>query len=249
MPWYYAEGAQPRTERRGPIDDAAFAALATSGAIRATTLVWQTGMSAWQPLAAVRPDLVPVTLPLHDSPPPIAFCSICSLPNSPDDLLTFHSRLICPACKPRFALALTLGLDLSLPPQRYAGFWIRAGARLIDSILIAIVQYALIFAVAGLGSETAVSLGVSGLIYLLVHPTYEAVMTVQHRATLGKLALGIRILRTDGATLSWGRAIGRYFAQLLSQITLFIGYLMAAFDQRNQALHDRLCDTVVVYEN
>ncbi len=255
MPWYYAEGTHSReqgVERRGPLDDAAFEALAQSGRLRATTLVWQTGMAEWQALSVVRPDLVAQTPPpllAVEIETPLAFCAVCGMPQSPEDLLTFSGRLICAACKPRFAQGLTLGIDLSLPRQQYAGFWIRFGARLIDGILLAIVQYALIFAVAGLGTESAVSLGVSGLIYFLVHPTYEAVMTVKHRATLGKLALGIRILRTDGTQLTWGRAIGRYFAQLLSQVILFIGYVMAAFDDRKQALHDRLCDTVVVYES
>jgi uncharacterized RDD family membrane protein YckC len=245
MPWYYAEG----THRRGPLDDAEFDALARGGRLRASTLVWQAGMPEWQPLSAVRPDLVAAAPLPSETPPPIAFCAMCGMPQSPEDLLSFNGRLICGICKPRFAVGLTVGLDLSAVRRRYAGFWIRCGARLIDGILIAIVQYSLIFAVAGLGSESAVSLGVSGLIYFLVHPSYEAVMTVKYRATLGKLALGIRILRTDGSTLSWGRAIGRYFAQLLSQIILFIGYLMAVFDDRKQTLHDRLCDTVVVYEN
>ncbi len=253
MPWYYAEGTQQTTERRGPLDDAAFEALAQSGRVRATTLVWQSGMAEWQPLSAVRPDLVRPdlvrTVPAsHEAPPPIAFCGICGMPQSPESLIGFSGRNICGACKPRFAQGLKLGLDLSLPRQRYAGFWIRCGARLIDGILLAIVQYSLIFAVAGLGSETAISLAVSALIYLLIQPSYEAVMTVKYRATLGKLALGIRVLRTDGSTLTWGRAIGRYFAQLLSQVILFIGYVMAAFDDRKQGLHDRLCDTVVVYE-
>lgn len=248
MPWYYAEGTQQATERRGPLDDAAFEALAQSGRVRATTLVWQSGMAEWQPLSAVRPDLVRTVPVSHEAPPPIAFCAICGIPQSPEKLIDFSGRPICGVCKPRFVQGLKLGLDLSLPRQSYAGFWIRCGARLIDGILLAIVQYALIFAVAGLGSETAVSLAVSALIYLLIQPSYEAVMTVKYRATLGKLALGIRVLRTDGSTLTWGRAIGRYFAQLLSQVILFIGYLMVAFDDRKQGLHDRLCDTVVVYE-
>lgn len=244
MPWFYAEG----TQRRGPLDDADFDALAQGGRIRASTLVWQSGMTEWLALSAVRPDLVASVLVSPEAPPPIAFCAICGMPQSPENLLDYDGRLVCGACKPLFSQGLTLGIDLSQPRQKYAGFWIRFGARLIDGVLIAIVQYAMIFAVAGLGSETTVSLAVSGLIYFLVQPSYEAFMTVKYRATLGKLALGIHIERADGSPLTWGRALGRYFAQLLSQLILFIGYLMAAFDERKQALHDRLCDTVVVYE-
>ena len=73
MPWYYAEGTQQGTERRGPLDDADFIALATSGMIRAATLVWQSGMAEWQPLAAVRPDLVLPAPLLREAPPGTTF--------------------------------------------------------------------------------------------------------------------------------------------------------------------------------
>ncbi|MBY0506051.1 MAG: RDD family protein [Bryobacteraceae bacterium] len=248
MPWYYAEGTPLGPASRGPLDDADFAALASSGQILATTLVWQRGMAEWQPLAIARPDLL-ATPAVPDAPPAIGFCALCGLPRSPEDLLQFGQRSICPACKPRFATGLTLGVDLSQPRQRYAGFWIRFGARVIDGILIGIVQYSIVFAISGLGRDTAVSGLATILAYLLIQPTYEAAMTVKQQATLGKLALGLRVVRTDGSTLTWGRAIGRYFAQLLSSVILLIGYIMAAFDDRKQALHDRLCDTVVIYEN
>ncbi len=247
MAWYYAEaissGAGAGTERRGPLDDAGFEALARAGRLRASTLVWQSGMAEWLPLSAVRPDLIPTDF--SATPPPLAFCSVCGQPQPPDDLLPFDGRLICAACKPRFAQAISLGLDLSVPPQHYAGFWIRCGARLIDSILISIVQYAILFA---LPTSSTWGLAITALIYFLIHPTYEAYLTVHHRATLGKLALGLRIQRLDGTPLTWQRVVGRYFAQLLSQMILGIGYLMVIWDDRKQALHDRVCDTVVVYE-
>jgi len=53
-------------------------------------------------------------------------------------------------------------------------------------------------------------------------------------------------VRGNGDRLTLGRSIGRYFATLLSGLTLCIGYLMAAFTERKQGLHDLICDTVVV---
>jgi len=58
--------------------------------------------------------------------------------------------------------------------------------------------------------------------------------------------VGIKVVRSDGRRISLGRGIGRFFAFLLSGLLLYIGYLMAAFTQRKQGLHDMICDTLVV---
>src|SRR5690606_39717364 len=65
-------------------------------------------------------------------------------------------------------------------------------------------------------------------------------------ATPGKMLIGIKVVRTDGSRISVLRGVGRYFGALLSGLVLCIGYLMAAFTGRKQALHDMLCDTLVV---
>lgn len=66
------------------------------------------------------------------------------------------------------------------------------------------------------------------------------------QATLGKQALGIVVTDLNGKRISFGKATGRYFGKYLSTITLFIGYLMAAFTDKNQALHDIMAGTLVV---
>ncbi|MCY1445802.1 RDD family protein [compost metagenome] len=65
-------------------------------------------------------------------------------------------------------------------------------------------------------------------------------------ATLGKMAVGIKVVRSDGERITFLRGVGRYFGFILSSLTLFIGFIMAAFTERKQALHDMLCDTLVV---
>ena len=60
------------------------------------------------------------------------------------------------------------------------------------------------------------------------------------------MALGLKLVRADGASLTVGRIIGRFFAEMLSWIILFIGYIMAGFDEQKRALHDRICDTRVI---
>jgi uncharacterized RDD family membrane protein YckC len=67
-----------------------------------------------------------------------------------------------------------------------------------------------------------------------------------YQATIGKQILQISVTRLDGERLSFARASARYFAKLLSTATFFIGYLMAGFTEKKQALHDKIVQTVVV---
>jgi len=60
------------------------------------------------------------------------------------------------------------------------------------------------------------------------------------------MAVGIKVVRGNGERLTKARAFGRYWAMLLSSFTLGIGFLMAAFTERKQGLHDMICDTLVV---
>jgi uncharacterized RDD family membrane protein YckC len=66
------------------------------------------------------------------------------------------------------------------------------------------------------------------------------------QATLGKRALGIKVTDLQGNRISSARATGRYFAKILSIVTFLIGYIIAAFTARKQALHDLVADTLVV---
>ena len=68
----------------------------------------------------------------------------------------------------------------------------------------------------------------------------------RHGATPGKMAWGLKVIRADGGTVSYGRAFGRFWAQLLSGLLLGIGFIMVAFDDEKRALHDHICDTRVI---
>jgi uncharacterized RDD family membrane protein YckC len=60
------------------------------------------------------------------------------------------------------------------------------------------------------------------------------------------MALDLKVVRPDGGPISLGRAVGRYFAKIVSGIILMIGYIMAGFDSEKRALHDMMCDTRVI---
>jgi uncharacterized RDD family membrane protein YckC len=69
----------------------------------------------------------------------------------------------------------------------------------------------------------------------------------KYPATLGKLAMRLKVTDESGSRISLGRASGRYFAKFLSTFALGLGYLMVGFDQQKQGLHDRLAGTLVQY--
>jgi uncharacterized RDD family membrane protein YckC len=190
------------------------------------------------------------------------FCAQCGQPHSADDLARFGVVLICPDCKNGYVQKLREGVA-STPAAYYAGFWIRFVAWLIDSIILmvvgSVVQFALLGSLATMrqpqrgASPEAVfgaMMGMVGLVFLVdmvIGCSYESFFVSSSlRATPGKLALELRVVRPNGARLGLGRAAGRYFAKRLNMLTAGIGYIIAGFDSERRGLHDLICDTRVV---
>jgi uncharacterized RDD family membrane protein YckC/Tfp pilus assembly major pilin PilA len=129
----------------------------------------------------------------------------------------------------------------------YAGFWRRVGAYLIDYalFLFAGIVIGVVAAMTGFwpaNFELYCQLG-----SLVAYWLYETGMqSSAYQATLGKLALRIKVTDYEGERISFARANGRFFATLLSGLTIGIGYVMAAFTKRRQALHDIVARTLVV---
>lgn len=138
---------------------------------------------------------------------------------------------------------------------RYAGFWKRVAAILIDMVVTMLVG-GLIGAMIGLIIATKghnVDLESSGmeaffnLTGIVIGWVYFASMeSSTYQATLGKMALGIRVCDLDGNRVSFGRASGRHFAKMLSALLLLVGYVMAAFTAKKQGLHDMIASTLVI---
>jgi uncharacterized RDD family membrane protein YckC len=149
-------------------------------------------------------------------------------------------------------------LDAPVTEQKleYAGFWIRVVANIIDSIVLCVVLIAIGFvfiggAFATAGSDDGAAFGFLAAIYLMYFVIvfgYFAVMESSTRqATLGKMAVGIKVGDERGQRISTMNALGRNLGKILSQMILYIGYIMVAFDARKQGLHDKLAGTVVYY--
>jgi uncharacterized RDD family membrane protein YckC len=161
-------------------------------------------------------------------------------------------------------------LDAPTPSVQYAGFWLRFLAYIIDALILGVVEMIvfLIF-VGSTGLKTMMSLKQSGdmqdeeaiaataammssfiaiwLLIFIIQWLYFALMESSvGQATLGKKALGIQVTDIQGNKISFARATGRFFGKIISGMILFIGYIMAGFTSKKQALHDMMADTLVV---
>lgn len=156
--------------------------------------------------------------------------------------------------------ALAAGPDLS--KWAYAGFWLRFFALMIDFAVLM-----LLFVLVLVPLQVAIGFG-----QVLTWPISAAVMDVQAdllffgglkiqilgwlyfallessnwRATIGKKLFGLAVMTAEGAPLSFGRATGRYFAKYLSVAIWCLGFVLAAFTAKKQALHDLIAGTLVM---
>lgn len=150
----------------------------------------------------------------------------------------------------------------------YAGFWLRAVAYLIDSVIVAVgvgvfIVMGALFVGFGffrnLGDRMDGSNNVFAPIgFLLLLPIIFAAIAAtwiyyawfessKHQATLGKMALGLIVTDMQGRRITFARATGRFFAKMITGlIPFFIGYIMAGFTEKKQALHDMIAACLVL---
>jgi uncharacterized RDD family membrane protein YckC len=168
------------------------------------------------------------------------YCAKCGAQNE-------DRAMYCQSCGTVFhakaapAGAYTAAASVPEPPAasvgEYAGFWERFFAAVIDWFVL----------VCGSVIIWIASFGTVPIAFIPMGWLYEALMTSSEwQATLGKRAMNIIVIGVDGGRISFLRATGRHFAKYISGFILFIGYIMAAFTERKQALHDMMAETFVV---
>ena len=244
--WYYAVNQ----ERKGPVDDAAMSDLVGNGVITPDTLVWRQGLTEWQPYGNV--SVVADTEPVADPQP---------LSSSAPQSIQLGGHTVTEGTKATYVQQLQEGVDPTGKGRRYAGFWIRFAACVIDGVFTSIAVYAIIIPLALLFGGTLMSVVDStgdeslGIFFFLVIlgisiaiPLAYYTMTTgsKMQATFGKKLLGLKVIREDGRPITYGLAFGRYFGFMLSSMILYIGLIMAAFDDQKRALHDHMCGTRVI---
>ena len=202
-------------------------------------------------------------------------CSQCGRPLAQSDLVHIGGNWVCADCKPAFLSRVMASGAAGASPLawRYGGFWIRCGARTIDGLIFTVPILIVFFAVlmpnlirAGSQGRNPASIpnpafAAFGLITffvvsLLMQGCYEILMLKYRSGTLGKIACGLKVVRSDGRTLSWGVCFGRFFMwkvvtqgiPYINSVLMLVSAIMLGVDNEKRALHDRVCDTRVIYK-
>jgi uncharacterized RDD family membrane protein YckC len=252
MEWFYAENGQ----QIGPLSEADFDVLPRQGTVTPDTLVWHTGMADWQPYSTVRHMALATgaggvtTLPDTAT----AVCAECGQTFASQEMLRYRASWVCTTCKPVFFQKLKEGL---YPGNTlvYAGFWRRVRAKLVDGFILWGVNFAVNLGLGFWLQQLDRNIAYQVYPYLSVVRrvlswggmiAYGAYFVGKYGATPGKMAYGLHVVTPEGGKVGYGRALGRVFADMLSEAILGIGYLIAAWDGEKRTLHDRLCQTRVV---
>ena len=247
--WYYADAER---QRQGPFSAEELTGQFRNGRVNLETLVWRDGLSEWRQLHDFADELA---LSDHDG------VDGETLP--PVESVTASAADTSPYAPPTAAVASEEGF-VAGHEVVHVGFWKRAAALFIDSMVVGFAYYIVMFVamlVVGVGAFTMVGndnptagsaalLGMMGMVYLL-YPVvsaayYAGFESSSKQATLGKMAVGIKVVDRDGRRLSLRHALGRWLSAGLNYLTLYIGYLMAAFTDRKRGLHDMVAGTLVV---
>lgn len=201
-------------------------------------------------------------------------CSQCGRSFAHSDLVQIAGNWVCAECKPAFlSRVMASGAAGALPGAwHYGGFWIRFGARMIDALVFAvpIMLIALLFIPSLLRAGrqagnsgapfnpafAAVGFVTFFFITFVAGACYEILMLKYRGATLGKIACGLKVVRPNSDNLSWGVCFGRFFMwnvvtngiPYLNVVLMTVSSIMLGVDDQKRALHDRVCDTRVIYK-
>jgi uncharacterized RDD family membrane protein YckC len=136
-----------------------------------------------------------------------------------------------------------------------AGFWIRVVASLLDMLALGLLESALGSLLIGISGLEPGFHSPEGRMIMLTVAAFGVVLGYAYRVffigycgqTPGKMAVRVKVIRTDGTDVGYVRALLReVVGKFLSKLILGIGYLMVAVDSRKQGLHDKIADTYVV---
>lgn len=134
---------------------------------------------------------------------------------------------------------------------RFAGFWMRFWAYLLDLIIIGSIERLLINPIfRGLGIELHDSsmFAPISIVTAIIFYAYFVLMTKFFGQTLGKMVFGLKVIDLNGKKLSWGTILFREWIGRFISTTVWITYVVVAFLPKKQGLHDLFADTTVIHE-
>jgi uncharacterized RDD family membrane protein YckC len=198
-------------------------------------------------------------------------CSQCGRALAQSDLVHIAGSWVCADCKPAFLSRVMASGAAGASPLawRYGGFWVRFGARMIDGLIFMVPLVIFIVVVmmpslirakgqppAAINPMFAAGFFTFFILTFLAGAAYEILMLKYRSGTLGKMACGLKVVRSDGSSLSWGVCVGRFFMwnvvtsgiPYLNFVFMLVSSIMLGVDSEKRALHDRVCDTRVIYK-
>ncbi len=225
MSWYYAKNGR----QLGPVDLPELRGQVAAGNLGPEDLVWTAGMQSWTPIREV-PEINSPGIPSETVLPSSAYSvNTVSASQTPQP----------PPPGPRFA-------ESYYQPE-YAGFWLRFLAAAVDGIVLLVVYVVIGFLLVGLGSDLRTIENTGRLADIVIAWLYFSLSeSSAAQGTVGKRVFLLKVTDLEGNRISFLKATGRHFGKFLSAIILFIGYLMAGFTEKKQALHDILAGCLVV---
>lgn len=225
--WHVGRGGQST----GPYSTEQLRQMAAAGRISPGDLIWKEGMEKWTDCVTVQ-GLFPATRTATRSQ------------SSPD----FN-----PYQSPTIDATMPSSGEMGSGRIIYAGFFPRVGASILDTVFLTLITLipALGIGIASVmivgpdgGANVAAAIGnLFGLIVGVAY--YVGLETSAKQATWGKQIVGIKVTDLNGRRITFGRALGRYFAKILSGCTI-IGWFMPLFTEKKQALHDIVAGTFVI---
>jgi uncharacterized RDD family membrane protein YckC len=176
-------------------------------------------------------------------------CCECGTQVEQEEMFHYENSWVCANCKPVFLQKIKEGVSTA-GKLEYAGFWIRAGAKILDGIILTVINAILqfiIFSLAGKNQGALLAAVVlTNLLNMAINIGYVTFFLGKFGATPGKMACKLKVVTPEGGDITYMRAFGRFWGEMLSGIILGIGFLMVAFDEEKRALHDRICNTRVI---
>lgn len=260
MDWYYARN----NERIGPVEEKELVKLLGAGEIQQNTLVWKEGMADWVQIGTLSEFSsllqgsagLPVPgLAVATGAGDLVTCAVSGRQYPRDQVLKIGNDYVSAENKAVYLQRMREGVGLG-GAMEYAGFGNRFLALLVDWLILTIISL-VIFIPAffllignlerletfGIVLQLGLNLVSIGLIVV-----YQTIFIGRWGATPGKMICKLKVVRSDGSDLTYGRAFGRACAEILSYWSCYIGFIIAAFDDQKRALHDYICDTRVIYK-
>ncbi len=216
--WYFTRGNQ----QAGPVEWEALCAMAASGDLPPNALVWSEGLTQWSPATSIT-GLMPMAAGPVAAP---------TVPYGHTDI-NYYAQTA---------------------PRTYAGFWLRFVAAIVDGFIVGVANVVLDRMITGFSSAAGTQAAAGATAVVMVVNTctnwlYFALFeSSAKQATPGKMILSIKVTDMSGGRISFGQATGRYFGKIISTLILLIGYMMAGWTEKKQALHDIMAGCLVIRE-